>query len=36
MYHFFSYMARMKHIRRWGLMRNTRDETYRNIRCRPR
>ena len=26
MYHFFSYMARMKHIRRWGLMRNTRDE----------
>ncbi len=26
MYHFFGYMARMKHIKRWGLMRNTRDE----------
>jgi 5'-deoxynucleotidase len=26
MHHFFGYMARMKHIRRWGLMRNTRDE----------
>ncbi len=26
MYHFFSYMARMKHIKRWGLMRNTREE----------
>ena len=26
MYHFFSYMAKMKHIKRWGLMRNTRDE----------
>ena len=26
MYHFFGYLARMKHIRRWGLMRNTRDE----------
>ena len=26
MYHFFGYMARMKNIRRWGLMRNTRDE----------
>ena len=24
--HFFAYLARMKHIRRWGLMRNTRDE----------
>ena len=26
MFHFFSYMARMKHIKRWGLMRNTREE----------
>lgn len=26
MYHFFSYMAKMKHIKRWGIMRNTRDE----------
>lgn len=26
MYHFFGYMARMKHIKRWGLMRNTREE----------
>jgi 5'-deoxynucleotidase len=26
MYHFFSYMAKMKHIKRWGLMRNTREE----------
>lgn len=26
MYHFFSFMAKMKHIKRWGLMRNTRDE----------
>ena len=26
MNHFFSYMARMKHIKRWGLMRNTREE----------
>ncbi|MDR3052074.1 MAG: 5'-deoxynucleotidase [Oscillospiraceae bacterium] len=24
--HFFAYMARMKHIRRWGLMRNTQQE----------
>lgn len=26
MYHFFAYMARMKQILRWGLMRNTRSE----------
>ncbi len=26
MSHFFSYMARMKYIKRWGLMRNTREE----------
>ena len=26
MNHFFSYMARMKYIKRWGLMRNTREE----------
>ena len=26
MHHFFGYMARMKHIKRWGLMRNTREE----------
>lgn len=26
MYHFFAYIARMKHIVRWGLMRNTREE----------
>lgn len=26
MFHFFSYMARMKHIKRWGLMRNTYEE----------
>lgn len=26
MYHFFSYMAKMKHIKRWGIMRNTREE----------
>lgn len=25
-YHFFAYMARMKYIQRWGLMRNTRPE----------
>ena len=25
-YHFFAYMNRMKHIRRWGLMRNTKIE----------
>ena len=26
MYHFFAYMARMKYIERWGLMRNTKQE----------
>lgn len=26
MHHFFSFMARMKNIKRWGLMRNTREE----------
>ncbi len=26
MYHFFSYISKMKHIKRWGLMRNTREE----------
>jgi 5'-deoxynucleotidase len=26
MNHFFGYMARMKYIKRWGLMRNTREE----------
>lgn len=26
MSHFFGFMARMKHIKRWGLMRNTREE----------
>ncbi len=26
MHHFFSYMAKMKHIKRWGIMRNTREE----------
>ncbi|HLR46626.1 MAG TPA: YfbR-like 5'-deoxynucleotidase, partial [Deinococcales bacterium] len=26
MSHFFAYLARMKFIRRWGLMRNTRTE----------
>ncbi len=26
MHHFFSFMAKMKHIKRWGLMRNTREE----------
>lgn len=26
MNHFFAYMARMKYIERWGLMRNTRQE----------
>ena len=26
MSHFFAYMARMKFIRRWGLMRNTHTE----------
>ena len=26
MYHFFSFMAKMKHIKRWGLMRNTHEE----------
>lgn len=26
MHHFFAYMARMKHIMRWGLMRNTTQE----------
>lgn len=26
MHHFFAYMARMKYIERWGLMRNTRQE----------
>lgn len=25
-YHFFAYMARMKYIKRWGLMRNGREE----------
>ena len=25
-YHFFAYMNRMKYIRRWGLMRNTKIE----------
>ena len=25
-HHFFAYMNRMKYIRRWGLMRNTRPE----------
>lgn len=25
-YHFFAYMARMKYIKRWGLMRNGQDE----------
>ena len=26
MYHFFAMLSRMKYIRRWGLMRNTREE----------
>lgn len=26
MYHFFAYISRMKHIKRWGLMRNTQEE----------
>lgn len=26
MHHFFAYLARMKHIKRWGLMRNTQEE----------
>ncbi|HOB19149.1 MAG TPA: 5'-deoxynucleotidase [Candidatus Atribacteria bacterium] len=26
MSHFFAYLSRMKYIKRWGLMRNTRDE----------
>ncbi len=26
MHHFFGFMARMKYIKRWGLMRNTREE----------
>lgn len=26
MHHFFAYMSRMKHIQRWGLMRNTSSE----------
>ena len=26
MYHFFSYISKMKHIKRWGIMRNTREE----------
>jgi 5'-deoxynucleotidase len=26
MYHFFSFMSKMKHIKRWGLMRNIREE----------
>ncbi len=26
MSHFFAYLARMKHIKRWGLMRNTQEE----------
>jgi len=26
MFHFFSFMAKMKHIKRWGLMRNIREE----------
>ena len=26
MYHFFAYMARMKYIERWGLLRNTKQE----------
>ena len=25
-YHFFAYMSRMKYIKRWGLMRNGREE----------
>ena len=25
-FHFFAYMARMKYIKRWNLMRNTREE----------
>lgn len=25
-YHFFAYMDRMKYIKRWGLMRNGREE----------
>ena len=25
-YHFFAYLSRMKHIKRWGLMRNTETE----------
>ena len=25
-YHFFAYMARMKHIKRWGLMNNSKEE----------
>ena len=28
MSHFFAYMARMKFIERWGLMRNTDTEKY--------
>ncbi len=26
MYHFFAYLSKMKHIKRWGLMRNTETE----------
>ena len=26
MYHFFAYLSRMKYIKRWGLMRNSREE----------
>ena len=26
MHHFFAYISRMKHIKRWGLMRNTQEE----------
>lgn len=26
LYHFFAYLSRMKHIKRWGLMRNTETE----------
>ena len=26
MFHFFAYLSRMKHIKRWGLMRNTQTE----------
>lgn len=26
MFHFYAYLSRMKHIKRWGLMRNTQEE----------